>query len=359
MATTATNATPNPDRLNEIVGQAIGEIGAAMNSTLVLLGDRLGLYKVMHRAGPMTASQLAAKTGMNERYLQEWLSAQAAGKFLDYDAATRRFTLTAEYGEILANEAGPAFLPAAFEIVMAMMIDEPRLEEAFRTGEGVGWDEHHHCLFSGTERFFKPGYLMNLVQSWLPALDGVVDKLQKGASVADIGCGHGASTIIMAQAYPKSRFWGFDYHEGSIEAARKAADRAGVAGQCTFEVASAKVYPGKDYDLVAFFDCLHDMGDPAGAAAHVRQSLKSDGTWMIVEPFAHDELESNLNPLARVCYCASTMICTPASKAQEVGLALGAQAGEKRLRDVVTRGGFRRFRRAAETPLNMVLEARP
>jgi ubiquinone/menaquinone biosynthesis C-methylase UbiE len=223
----------------------------------------------------------------------------------------------------------------------------------------VGWDEHHPCLFSGTARFFKPSYSMNLTQAWLPALDGVVDKLQKGARVADIGCGHGSSTIIMAKTYPNSHFWGFDYHEGSIESARKAAARAGVADQCTFEIASAKVYPGSDYDLVAFFDCLHDMGDPEGAAAHVRRTLKPDGTWMIVEPFANDDLEKNLNPLGRIFYCASTMVCTPASKAQEVGLALGAQAGEKRLREVVTSGGFSRFRRATETPFNLVLEARP
>jgi SAM-dependent methyltransferase len=351
--------TINQDRLMQILGQAVGEIGAAMNGALVLLGDRLGLYKAMAGAGPMTAGALAQKTGMNERYLQEWLSAQAAGQFLDYDPATRSFTLTNEYAQILANEAGPAFLPAAFEIMSAIIMDEPRLEEAFRTGEGVGWDEHHPCLFSGTARFFKPAYLANLIPSWLPALDGVVNKLNQGAQVADIGCGHGSSTIIMAQTYPKSRFRGFDYHERSIEAARKAAASAGVGDRCTFEIASAKSFPGSNYDLVAFFDCLHDMGDPAGAAAHVRKALNPDGTWLIVEPFAHDELEKNLNPVGRVYYCASTMLCTPASKAQEVGLALGAQAGEKRLRETVTKGGFTRFRRAAETPFNLVFEAKP
>ena len=343
----------------QILGQAVGEMGAAMNSALVVLGDRLGLYKAMAGAGPMTAAALAAKTGMNERYLLEWLSAQAAGNFLEYDASTRSFTLTNEYAQILANESGPAFLPAAFEVVKAVIIDEPRLEEAFRTGEGVGWDEHHPCLFSGTERFFKPSYLMHLIQSWLPALDGVVEKLERGAEVADIGCGHGASTIIMAQAYPNSHFWGFDYHEGSIEAARKAAARAGVADRCTFEISSAKIYPGAAYDLVACFDCLHDMGDPEGAAAHVRSTLKPDGTWLIVEPFAHDELEKNINPIGRVFYCASTMICTPASKAQEVGTALGAQAGERRFRELISRAGFTRFRRATETPFNLVFEARP
>jgi SAM-dependent methyltransferase len=343
----------------QILGTAVTEVGAAMNGALIRLGDRLGLYKAMDGAGPMTSEQLAAKTGMNERYLREWLSAQAAGNLVDYDPANKTFHLTNEYALLLAHEDGPAFLPAAYEIMQAMVMDTPRLEEAFRSGEGVGWDEHHPCLFSGTERFFRPAYAAHLVAEWLPALDGVVAKLDAGAKVGDIGCGHGASTIIMAKAFPKSRFWGFDYHEGSIDAARKAAARAGVGDRCTFEIASAKIYPGSGYDLVAFFDCLHDMGDPRGASAHVRTTLKPDGTWLIVEPFAHDLLENNLNPIGRLCYCASTMLCTPASKAQEVGLALGAQAGEKRLREVVTGGGFTRFRRAIETPFNMVFEARP
>jgi SAM-dependent methyltransferase len=360
MATATTlPSTVNPERLEKILGQALGEMGAAINAVLVTLGDRLGLYKAMAGAGPMPPGDLAKKTGMNERYLREWLSAQAAGAFIDYDPATGCFLLTDEYAMILANDSGPAFLPAAFEVVKAMVMDEPRLEEAFRTGEGVGWDEHHPCLFSGTARFFKPGYRMHLMQSWLPALEGVVDKLEKGAKVADVGCGHGVSTILMAQAYENSRFWGFDYHEDSIAAARKATENAGVADRCLFEVAPSKAYRGSNYDLVAFFDCLHDMGDPVGAAAHVRKTLKPDGTWLIVEPFAHDELEKNLNPVGRVYYCASTMICTPASKAQEVGLALGAQAGEKRLREVVAAGGFSRFRRATETPFNLVFEARP
>jgi 2-polyprenyl-3-methyl-5-hydroxy-6-metoxy-1,4-benzoquinol methylase len=343
----------------QILGTAVTEVGAAMNGALIRLGDRLGLYKAMDGAGPMTSEQLAAKTGMNERYLREWLSAQAAGNMVDYDPANKTFHLTNEYALLLAHEDGPAFLPAAYEIMQAMVMDVPRLEEAFRSGEGVGWDEHHPCLFSGTERFFRPAYATHLVKDWLPALEGVVAKLEAGPKVGDIGCGHGASTIIMAKAFPKSRFWGFDYHEGSIEAARKAAERAGVGDRCTFEIASAKIYPGTGYDLVAFFDCLHDMGDPRGASAHVRSTLKPDGTWLLVEPFAHDHLENNLNPIGRLCYCASTMLCTPASKAQEVGLALGAQAGEKRLREVVTGGGFTRFRRAAETPFNMVFEARP
>jgi SAM-dependent methyltransferase len=359
MATIATTPTIDPDRLKQILGTAVTEIGAAFNGVLVVLGDRLGLYKAMAGAGPMTSEDVARKTGMSERYLREWLSAQAAGGILEYESATKCFRLGNEHALLLADESGPAFLPAAYEIMTALVIDEPRLEEAFRTGEGVGWDEHHPCLFSGTERFFKPTYLTNLIQSWIPALDGVTAKLEAGAAVADVGCGLGSSTIIMANAYPNSRFWGFDFHEGSIEGARKAAAHAGVADRCTFEVASSTAFPGSDYDLVAFFDCLHDMGDPAGAAAYVRRALKPDGTWLIVEPFANDDLENNLNPIGRLCYCASTMVCTPASKAQEVGLALGAQAGEKRLREVVTGGGFTQFRRAAETAFNLVLEAKP
>ena len=344
----------------QILGIAVTEIGAAMNGALIALGDRLGLYKAMAGAGPMTSEDLAAKTGMSERYLREWLSAQAAGNLVEYDPANRTFTLTNEYALLLAHEDGPAFLPAAYEVMKSLVIDEPRLEEAFRTGEGVGWDEHHPCLFSGTERFFKPGYLMNLVQSWLPALDGVVPKLVLGAQVADIGCGHGASTIIMAQAYPQSHFWGFDYHEGSIESARKAAERAGVGDRCTFEIASAKVYPGTQFDLVACFDCLHDMGDPAGALKHLRAALKPGGSVMIVEPMAGDTLKDNLNPIGRMFYSASTMVCVPTSLAQPTGTALGAQAGEKRLRRLILdEAGFRLCRRATDTPFNLILEARP
>ena len=348
----------NPQKLEAFMGKAIAEMGAAMNAALILLGDRLGLYKAMAGAGPMTSTELADKTSTTERYVREWMNAQAAGAILEYDAATARYTLPDEHAFALAQEDSPAFIPGAFEIVQSMLIDEPRLREAFRTGEGVGWDQHHPCLFHGTERFFRPGYMANLTTNWIPALDGMEARLKQGAKVADIGCGHGASTILMAQAYPKSMFFGFDYHEGSIEAARRAAGMAGVGDRCTFDVASAKAYPGTSYDLVACFDCLHDMGDPVGASAHVFQSLKPDGMWMIVEPFAEDDLAKNLNPIGRVFFCASTMICTPASKAQEVGLGLGAQAGEKRLREVVTGGGFTRFRRATETPFNLILEAR-
>lgn len=349
----------NPQKLDKFMGQAVMEMGAAINASLILLGDKLGLYKAMAGSGPMTSDQLATKTGTAERYVREWMAAQAAGGYLEYDAASQTYTLPDEQAFALAVEDSPAFLPGFYQAVQSTLIDEPRLVEAFKTGEGVGWDEHHPCLFHGTERFFRPGYVANLTTSWIPALDGVEAKLRHGARVADIGCGHGASTILMAQTYPNSRFFGYDYHEGSIEAARKAAAKAGVSDRITFDVASSKAFPGAGYDFVACFDCLHDMGDPAGASAHILQALAPDGTWMIVEPFAHDELERNLNPVGRVFFCASTMICTPASKAQEVGLALGAQAGERRIREVVTQGGFTRFRRATETPFNLVFEARP
>lgn len=349
----------NEAKLNEFMGKALGELGAAINAALVILGDRLGLYKAMAGAGPMTSAELAKRTGTSERYVREWLSAQAAGGYLAYDAATQRFTLPDEQALALAVEGSPAFIPGAFQIIASVIQDEPKIREAFKTGAGVGWHEHNCNLFEGTERFFRPGYAAHLISEWIPALEGVDTKLKAGATVADVGCGHGASTILMAQAYPKSKFFGFDYHGPSIEWARAVAEKAGVGDRVTFAAASSKAFPGKDYDLVAFFDCLHDMGDPVGASGHVRQSLKPDGTWMIVEPFANDRLEQNLNPVGRMFYSASTMICTPASLSQEVGLGLGAQAGEARLRDVVTKGGFTRFRRATETPFNLILEARP
>jgi SAM-dependent methyltransferase len=346
-------------KLEKFMGQALGELGAGMNAALVIIGDKLGLYKAMAGAGPLTSAQLAQKTNTTERYVREWLNAQAAGGFVAYDAASGRYTLPDEQALALAVEDSPAYLPGAYQLIASVLKDEPRITEAFRTGAGVGWHEHCADLFQGTERFFRPSYAANLVSSWIPALDGVEAKLKSGAKVADVGCGHGASTVLMAKAYPKSQFVGFDYHAASIEGAWKAAEKAGMADRVGFQVAWAREYPGKGYDLVAFFDCLHDMGDPVGAAAHVRQTLSPDGTWMIVEPFAHDRVEQNLNPVGRVYYSASTLICTPASRAQEVGLALGAQAGEARLRDVVMQGGFRSFRRATETPFNLVFEARP
>jgi SAM-dependent methyltransferase len=345
-------------KLEKFMGLAVGEIGAAMNAALVIVGDKLGLYKAMAGAGPMTPTELAQKTGTTERYVREWLSAQAAGGFVTYDAATERFTLPDEQAFALAVEDSPVYLPGAYQVIASVLKDEPRITEAFRTGAGVGWHEHCADLYQGTERFFRPNYAANLVNSWIPALDGVEAKLKSGAKVADVGCGHGASTVLMAKAYPKSQFVGFDYHAPSIEFAWKSAEKAGLHDRVGFQVAWAKEFPGKGYDLVAFFDCLHDMGDPAGAAAHVRQSLAPGGVWMIVEPFAHDHVEQNLNPVGRVFYSASTMVCTPASRSQEVGLALGAQAGEARMRDVVMQGGFKSFRRATETPFNLVFEAR-
>ena len=346
------------DKLNAFMGRFVGDIGAAMHAGTVLLGDQLGLYKAL-AAGPMSAEQLARATQTDARYVREWLSAQAASGYVEYDAAADHFHMTEEQVFALATEGSPAFIPGAFQLVLGALRSVPRLAGVFRTGLGYGWHEHDAMLFQGTERFFRPGYAANLVSSWIPALDGVDSKLESGARVADVGCGHGASTVLMAQAYPKASFVGFDYHAPSIEWARKAAAEAGVADRVTFEVAAAKNFPGKNYDLVAFFDCLHDMGDPVGASRHVRAALKPDGCWMIVEPFANDALQDNLNPVGRLYYSASTLVCTPASKSQEVGLALGAQAGEKRLRGVVTEGGFKHFRRATETPFNLVFEARP
>ena len=346
------------DKLNAFMGRFVGDIGAAMHAGTVLLGDQLGLYKAL-AVGPMSAEQLARATQTDARYVREWLSAQAASGYVEYDAAADHFHMTEEQVFALATEGSPAFIPGAFQVVLGALRSVPRLAGVFRTGLGYGWHEHDAMLFQGTERFFRPGYAANLVSSWIPALDGVDSKLESGARVADVGCGHGASTVLMAQAYPKASFVGFDYHAPSIEWARKAAAEAGVADRVTFEVAAAKNFPGKDYDLVAFFDCLHDMGDPVGASRHVRAALKPDGCWMIVEPFANDALQDNLNPVGRLYYSASTLVCTPASKSQEVGLALGAQAGEKRLRGVVTEGGFKHFRRATETPFNLVFEARP
>jgi SAM-dependent methyltransferase len=345
-------------KLHEFVMKAVGEMGAAMNAALIVIGDKLGLYKAMAGAGPLTSAELAAKTGTTERYVREWLAAQAAGGLVAYDAATQKYTLPPEQAFALADEMSPVFLPGAYYIISACMKDEAKIADAFRNGNGVGWHEHDACLFFGTERFFRPNYRAHLIDEWIPALDGVEAKLKAGAKVADVGCGLGTSTILMAQAYPKSTFSGFDYHPESIEMAREAAKKAGVSGRVNFEVAKAKDYPGREYDFVAFFDCLHDMGDPVGAARHVRETLAPGGAWMIVEPFANDKLEDNLNPIGRIFYAASTMLCTPASLSQEVGLGLGAQAGEGRLANVLRSAGFGSVRRAAETPFNIVLEAR-
>ncbi len=349
---------PDMQKVESLVGRLIGDVGAAVSGALVVLGDEVGLFKAMADGKPVTSTELSKKTAIKERYLREWLSALAAADYLTYDEKTDRFCLTPEQAMVFAEEDSPAFFAGAFQVVQAMWTDEPRIAEAFRTGKGVGWHEHSNCLFRGTERFFRTGYNNNLVAEWIPSLEGVEARLKAGAKVADIGCGHGASTILMAQAYPASKFYGFDYHMPSIERARAAAKEAGVDDRVTFEQASAASFPAQRYDLIAMFDCLHDMGDPVGAGKHVKESLSPDGTWMIVEPFAHDRLKDNLNPVGRVYYGASTMICTPASMSQDVGLALGAQAGEMKLRKVALDAGFKHFHRATETPFNMVFEVR-
>lgn len=359
MAVPARGLEVNQDKLQEFMGKFVGDLGAAMSASLVLLGDELGLYRAMADMGGMSSAELAEKTGTHERCVREWLAAQAASGYVSYDAESKRYFLSPEQSFALAQEDSPAYVPGAFQIVSAVVKDAHKVAEAFRTGSGVGWHEHHPSLFEGTERFFRPNYAANLVNNWIPSLDGLAEKLRNGAVVADVGCGFGASTILMAQAFPQSKFFAYDYHQMSIEKAKERARKSGVLDRIQFRQATAKDYPNEGYDLIAFFDCLHDMGDPVGAAKHAHETIKPDGTWMIVEPFANDETKDNLNPVGRVFYSASTMICTPASMSQEVGAALGAQAGEKRMRDVVTQGGFRKFRRAAETPFNLVYEAKP
>jgi 2-polyprenyl-3-methyl-5-hydroxy-6-metoxy-1,4-benzoquinol methylase len=358
MTTPAKTSDIDMSKLEQFIGKVVGDIGATMNATLVVLGDRLGYWRAMSNGEPVTPVELAKRTETTERYCREWLNAQAAGGYVTYDAATGAYTLPAEHAVALADETSPAFVPGLYGVAQAVWAAEPRMEENFRTGGGLPWGEQHPCLFEGTERFFRSGYIGNLVASWLPALDGVVAKLEAGAKVADVGCGLGASTIIMAKAFPRSSFYGFDSHKGSIDTANRRAREAGVGDRVTFAVAKSTDFPGNDYDLVAHFDCLHDMEDPVGAARRVRQVLAPQGTWMIVEPFAGDRPEDNHNPVGRVLYAASTMLCVPHSLSLK-GPALGAQAGEARLRDVVVSGGgFSRFRRAAQTPFNLVLEAR-
>jgi SAM-dependent methyltransferase len=360
--TTITEGTAlDEQKLMEFVFRAVDEVGATLNAALVVMGDKLGLYRALAGTCALTAEELAARTGTAERYVREWLNAQAAGGYVEYDAATGRYRLPPEQTVALTDEESPAYLPGFFQIALGSVLDSPRITQAVRSGDGVGWHEHGHDVHEGCERFFRPGYNANLIGSWLPALDGVVAKLDRGAWVADVGCGHGASTILMAQAFPRSTFVGSDYHDGSIATARTRAEQAGVSDRVLFEVAAACAFPGRGYDLdlVTMFDCLHYMGDPVGVARHVRETLAPDGTWMIVEPAAGDSVEDNLNPVGRAYYGFSTLLCTPASLAQEVGLALGAQAGEARIREVVESAGFSRFRRVAETPFNLVFEARP
>lgn len=346
-------------KLNDFLGKVVSDVGAAMSAALVVIGDKLGLYKAMNEAGPTTPADLARLTGTAERYVREWLNAQAASGYVSYDPATGRFALPPEQAFALADDTSPASVPGLFQVTAAMWHGEEKMTDNFRSGRGMEWGAQHPCLFEGTERFFRSGYIGNLVSAWIPALTGVREKLERGAKVADVGCGLGASTILMAKAFPKSRFVGFDSHPKSVELARERARQGSVADRVTFEVSKSVDYPGNGYDLIAHFDCLHDMEDPVGAARHARETIAADGTWMIVEPFAGDRPEENHNPVGRVFYSASTLLCVPHSLASH-GPALGAQAGEARLREVVvTGGGFTRFRRATETPFNLILEARP
>ena len=347
------------NKLHQFIGQMLGDLGGAASISMVRIGDALGLYRALHAKGGMTCGELAREAGVNERYLREWLSHQAASNYLSYEPASGTFSLPPEQAMVFADEDSPVYMLGGFDLMASLLDAQPKVQAAFKTGAGVGWDDHTGCMFCAVARFFRPGYYNNLVASWLPALEGVVARLEHGADVADVGCGHGWSTVLMAKAFPNSRFVGYDFHPSSIANAQKHAREHGVHANARFEVAKAKEYPGTGFDLVTFFDCLHDMGDPAGAAAHVRRSLKPDGTWMIVEPMAGDRLEDNLNPVGRLYYAGSTMVCVPTSLSQEVGAALGAQAGEAKLREVITAGGFRSVRRATETPFNLILEARP
>ncbi|MEN8186012.1 MAG: class I SAM-dependent methyltransferase [Bacteroidota bacterium] len=348
----------NETKLHEFLGTMVTEMGAAANGALIILGDKLGLYKSLAANGPMTSEELADTTQTTERYVREWLAAQAASTFIEYDEKNNKFWMTPEQTAVFADEESPVLMTGAFYGISSMYHDEPKIEHAFRSGEGVAWGDHDSCLFCGTEKFFRPSYKANLIASWIPSLDGVEEKLKKGGKVADIGCGHGISTMVMAQAFPNSEFIGYDFHERSIDHASSHAKELGI-DNISFKVATAKAFPESSYDFITFFDCLHDMGDPVGACSHVVNALKSDGTCMIVEPFANDSMKENLNPIGRAMYAFSTMICTPSSISQEVGLGLGAQAGEKRLKEVAMSGGFRSFRRTSETPFNLILEARP
>jgi len=347
-------------KLNSFINQILGDLGGAYSAALVRLGDRLGLYRALRDGGPATPRELAQRTGCAERYLQEWLAHQAASNYIAYDASSGRFRLPPEQAMVFVDEDSPVYMIGGFENAATTMENEPKVAASFRDGGGVAWGDQAGCMFCAVAKFFRPGYVHNLVQSWLPALDGVVEKLEKGATVADVGCGHGHSTMIMAAAFPRSTFVGFDFHPDSISAADAHRDEQGFdAGRVRFATATAKDFNGGGYDLVTCFDALHDMGDPAGVAAHVHSQLRPDGTWMIVEPIAADSLEENLNPVSRLFYAASTMICVPTALAQSSTTALGAQAGQRRLTEIITSGGFSRVSRAAETPFNMVLEARP
>ena len=359
MTTNGTNIDPDPDRLQALVGGLLNDLGGAFSVPLVRIGDQLGLYDHLRDGGGLTADELADGAGVAPRYVREWLAAQAASGYVSYDDASEKFSLSPEQTMVFAHDDSPVNLRGAFDLAAALHDNTPMVLEAFLSGDGVGWGDQAGCLFCAVGKFFRPGYVNNVVSQWLPALDGVAERLARGGTVADVGCGHGHSTVLMAEAFPEARFVGFDFHEGSIDEAREQAEAHGVADRVSFEVASATDFPGSGYDLITHFDCLHDLGDPRGAARRVRETLADDGTWMIVEPIAGDRLSDNLNPIGRLFYCGSTMCCVPTSLDQEVGEALGAQAGEARLGAIAREAGFTRVRRATETPFNMVLEARP
>jgi 2-polyprenyl-3-methyl-5-hydroxy-6-metoxy-1,4-benzoquinol methylase len=346
----------NEERLMALLGTVLGDLGGAYSVPLVRMGESLGIYKALHAGGPQHAHDLAARIGVDPRYLREWLSNQAGCGYIEYDPDLDTFSMTEEQALAFADPESPVYIIGAFDNAVSGVVNQPLVEAAFKSGDGVAWGDQASCMFCAVAKFFRPGYRANLVENWLPALDGVVEVLNAGGRVADVGCGHGHSTMIMAEAYPNSEFVGYDFHAPSIEQARDHAATHGL-NNVRFEVATAKDYPDTDFDLVTCFDCLHDLGDPVGAAAHIRSTLKQGGKWMVVEPIAGDSLSDNLNPVGRLYYAASTMICVPTSKAQEVGLALGAQAGEAKLVEVMKSGGFAKVRRAAETPFNMVLEA--
>lgn len=349
--------TINEDKLNKLLGLVVLEMGAAANAPLITIGDKLGLYKALTKSNALTSAELSMKTNTTERYIREWLAAQAASGYIEYNANQNTFSMTPEQSAVFGDSDSPVFMTGAFYAITSLYHDEPKLLDAFKTGEGISWGDHNSCLFCGTEKFFSPSYEGNLISSWLPSLDGVVDKLKQGAKVADIGCGHAASTIIMAKAFPNSQFIGIDFHKPSIEQAIERAKQANIKN-ISFKMATAKEYTDLDFDLITFFDCLHDMGDPVGACAHAKQALKPDGCCMIVEPFANDSIAENLNPVGRAFYAFSTQLCVPCSLNQEVGLSLGAQAGEKKLKETILAGGFEVFKRASETPFNLILEVR-
>lgn len=357
---TAENTQVNEEKLEAFLGQFVSDFGAMASGVMIAIGYRLGLYKTMKDAGPLSSEQLAQKTDTAERYVREWLNNQVAGNYIQYNSDNDTYQLPPEQAMVLANEESPFYLvPGMVEGIPSLWADEDKVIKAFKTGEGIGWHQHDHRLFYGTEYTFKPGYKAYLANSWIPAMEGVEEKLIKGAKIADIGCGHGASTIAMAEAYPNSKFWGFDYHIESVETARQRAKEVGVEDRVSFEVFSAKDFPGDNYDLICFMDCFHDLGDPLGAAEKAFKALKKDGTLMLVEPYAGDQLEDNINPVGRMFYAFSTTICCANSLSQEVGAALGAQAGEEKLGDIVKQAGFTQFRKATETPFNLILEAKP